>query len=327
MPIYAGTEGRAGGVYNELLFRKQVAEDLGYETSLFNQWDSIKEHCPDSTIFHVFMANNSMLDLTFKLKEYGFKIVLSPIFDTRWGKLKVSFFVSLLYHSRVMHAHLKSGRIICEMSDAICTRSSQESDIVASSFHISRTKIHRILNLPKKHLNSECDIDYKQNIVFFLGNWGTERKNVKRLLRAVLDLNLNLIIAGSASNGPLKQEIIALAKQSPNISIKGFLSSDEVAEIYTKAKVFAMPSLFEGTGLAALDALSYGTNVLITSRGGVRDYFDENAFFVDPLSVESIKKQLKLAMVSDFSPLSSTYLDKFRYKDVLHQTEDMYELL
>ncbi|ROV56457.1 glycosyltransferase, partial [Vibrio ponticus] len=58
----------------------------------------------------------------------------------------------------------------------------------------------------------------------------------------------------------------------------------EIDELYRESKVFAMPSLFEGTGLSALDALNHHCNILITNRGGVDNYFDENAYFVEPTS-------------------------------------------
>lgn len=326
MPIYAGTEGRAGGVYNELLYRKSLAEELGYETELFNQWHSIKDYCPKSVIFHIFMANNAMLDFVNKIKSYGFKIIVSPIFDTRWSCKQVNLFVSSLYRLRTIHAHLKSGRFICESADRICTRSEQESEMVIQGLKIDESKIHKIRNLPKSGLTTRDGMKQESDLVFFLGNWGTERKNVKRLIQAAIDLDLNLVIAGSASNGPLKREIEIMANQSPKISIKGFLSSSEVSDLYEKAKVFAMPSLFEGTGLAALDALTFGTNVLITSCGGVHDYFCENAYFVEPRSLASIKDKLKLALASDFNELSLLYISKFDKTTILEETQAMYEI-
>ncbi|ROV56456.1 hypothetical protein EGH82_23515 [Vibrio ponticus] len=202
MPLYAGTEGEAGGVYNELLYRKSLANQLGYDTEFHNHWESLTKFNPKTDVFHVFMANNGMLDFVIKLKSYGFKVVVSPILDTRWSAKKVWFFVSLIYNLRVIHAHLKSARQICTISDVICSRSEQESEMLSIGLKTNRSKIHCVLNSPKNSIvtHSNLKSTNKKDIVFFLGNWGTERKNVQRLVRAMEGVDAKLVIAGAASD-------------------------------------------------------------------------------------------------------------------------------
>jgi len=327
MPLYAGTEGEAGGVYNELLYRKTLAAKAGYETAFHNHWQALKEFNPEKDVFHVFMANNGMLDFVQKLKSYGFKVVVSPILDTRWSAKRVNFFVSLIYKFRVIHAHLKSARQICTTSDAVCSRSKQESEMLSIGLDTDSSKIHCILNAPKRNLVKQSELDSlsKENTIFFLGNWGTERKNVLRLVKAMNGIDAKLVLAGAASETSIKAEVEILAEKNENIEIKGFLTDDEVESLYRTSRVFAMPSLFEGTGLSALDAMSYGTNVLITTEGGVSDYFDENAYFVNPRSVESIQNGLNAGLSNDFSPLSDDYLKRFELTSILKNTKVMYE--
>jgi glycosyltransferase involved in cell wall biosynthesis len=325
MPLYAGTEGRAGGVYNEILLREKLAEGAGYETVFFNPWNDLKAYDKDRDIFHVFMANNAMLDFVQKVKSYGFKVVVSPILDTQWKPAHVRLLVRAIKKIRVLHAHLKSAAVIAEIADAICSRSAQESVMLKEGLGAKSSKIHKILNLPKTSLKPDNkDFSHKLNKILFVGNWGTDRKNVLKLVKAMEFVNAELIIAGSPSNTTIKNEIIELAAQNNRISIRGFLSEEEMISLYREVKVFAMPSQFEGTGLAALDALSYGTNVVFTENGGVKDYFLENSYFVNPYSIASISKGLNLALLERFEPITEEFSSLYDIEKATILTSEMY---
>ena len=53
-----------------------------------------------------------------------------------------------------------------------------------------------------------------------------------------------------------------------------------------------MPSYYETPGLAALEGGLEGSNVVITRIGGTREYFGELADYLNPYSIESIRKAL-----------------------------------
>jgi len=61
---------------------------------------------------------------------------------------------------------------------------------------------------------------------------------------------------------------------------------------YKCANTFIMPSVYEGTGLAAMEAALAGKRVIITENGGTRYYFGELAAYVNPRSEISIKKAI-----------------------------------
>ena len=61
----------------------------------------------------------------------------------------------------------------------------------------------------------------------------------------------------------LKQEI----GDYSDIKILGFISEEKKMELYSKAKVFALPSICEGVGIVAVDAAYCGCDIVITNDG------------------------------------------------------------
>ena len=56
------------------------------------------------------------------------------------------------------------------------------------------------------------------------------------------------------------------------IERRGFLSNDALRDFYNECAVFLLPSLFEGLGLPAAEAMACGTPVVTTANGGAEDF-------------------------------------------------------
>jgi glycosyltransferase-like protein len=69
----------------------------------------------------------------------------------------------------------------------------------------------------------------------------------------------------------------------------GVLPEDDVPALFELADALVLPSLHEGFGLAALEALAAGVPVVASARPPFTEFLDEScATLVDPLSVEAI---------------------------------------
>lgn len=81
---------------------------------------------------------------------------------------------------------------------------------------------------------------------------------IKAFDRAALD-GWKLVLVGdlSADDAYIRQ-VVEAAKSSPNSVLTGFQSGRALAELYSNAGVFALPSTHEGLPIALLEALSYG---------------------------------------------------------------------
>jgi len=88
--------------------------------------------------------------------------------------------------------------------------------------------------------------------------------------------------------------IIAGHGLEKQVVFRGRLDGDELAAVYSRSHVFAMPFAHEGFGIAALEAMSFGLPVIGSSAGGVREFVrhGENGFLVAPGDHESVGRHI-----------------------------------
>lgn len=74
-----------------------------------------------------------------------------------------------------------------------------------------------------------------------------------------------LVIVGGADHETVySQGIKKMADQAPGMILTGFLSGVPLAELYSNAGLFVLPSSYEGMPIALLEAMSYGLPVLVS---------------------------------------------------------------
>jgi glycosyltransferase involved in cell wall biosynthesis len=134
---------------------------------------------------------------------------------------------------------------------------------------------------------------------FFVGGL-YPRKNIGRLIEAFEQFKKNtgaphrLLIAGKAVYGT--DRWIAQAKESEYARDIKFLgrvqSQEELNRLYNGAEALAYVSLFEGFGIPCLEAMRCGTPVITSNTSSMPEICGKAAYYVDPLSVDSIEKAL-----------------------------------
>lgn len=129
------------------------------------------------------------------------------------------------------------------------------------------------------------------------------RKNQIRLIHAFAALpeaireRSRLVIAGG--RGWHDREIVRLARETPGIEWRGYVTDAEYEELLSSATVFALPSLYEGFGMPVLDALQRGIPVLTSRRGSLPEVAGDAAFFADPEDQSSLTQGLKTLLTDD----------------------------
>ena len=75
---------------------------------------------------------------------------------------------------------------------------------------------------------------------------------------------------------------------APFVKRLGRVGDAELKSLYANAECLALPSLHEGFGLPALEAMAAGTPVVAANTGALPEITGGAAILVDPLSPESI---------------------------------------
>jgi glycosyltransferase involved in cell wall biosynthesis len=88
------------------------------------------------------------------------------------------------------------------------------------------------------------------------------------------------------------------------------------------------PSLYEGFGLPALEALAIGRPVVTSEKGSLKEVVSDAAIFTQPQSVLSIKSSILKALTQDNKDLITKGLkqaSKFTWEKTAKQTINVYK--
>jgi glycosyltransferase involved in cell wall biosynthesis len=129
--------------------------------------------------------------------------------------------------------------------------------------------------------------------VLFVGT-PEPRKNLTRLVSAMTvlgerGLSLDLLVVGAGGWGDG-------VPTGPRIHATGSVTDEELHTLYANATCLALPSLHEGFGLPALEAMAVGTPVVAGRSGALPEVTNGAAILVDPQSVTAIADGIERAM-------------------------------
>jgi len=117
-------------------------------------------------------------------------------------------------------------------------------------------------------------------------------KNQINLVRAMRGLPWKLLLIGRPAPNHMGYLERVKREAGPNVRFLGSVEHNDLPRYYRAAKVHALVSWMETTGLSSLEAGAMGCNLVITDRGDTREYFQDDAFYCEPGSVGSIREAL-----------------------------------
>ena len=145
------------------------------------------------------------------------------------------------------------------------------------------------------------------------------------MIRALNNTKYRLLIIGSASTNQQRYVEECRRIAAPNISFIDSLPQEKLLKYYMEAKVHALPSWFETTGLSSLEAAAMGCNLVITEKGDTREYFENYAFYCDPNSPASIFAAVEMASSSSFNELlRESIYSKYTWHKAAEETFEVY---
>lgn len=124
------------------------------------------------------------------------------------------------------------------------------------------------------------------------------RKNYIRLIRAFARLSPRetvLVIAGG--RGWLYEEVLEEAARFPDrVRILGFVEEEDLPALYRGARLFVMPSFYEGFGLPVLEAMACGVPVVCSGVSSLPEVAGDAALLVDPTDEEGLAEAMRRAL-------------------------------
>ena len=168
---------------------------------------------------------------------------------------------------------------------------------------------NRVTHIPnfldqKKHVINRRDD--RESYYLYFGRL-SEEKGVFTLLRAFLDLNVNLYIVGI---GPLKERMEQYIRQQnmKNVRLYGFKSGQELKDIVGNAKAIILPSeWYENGPYSAIEAMQAERPIIGAYIGGIPELINGNGFFFKSADPEDL-----VAKINRFENMSEREYDAMK---------------
>ena len=229
-----------------------------------------------------------------------------------------------------------------ESADCVVAVSNQMKDDIVKHFNISPDKVAVIhngidLDLWQKRplspaLRSEFGI--QDDFVFFLGR-STKQKGVEYLVDAAADIPCQVVMAmGEADTKEYESVINAKMRGKKNIvQIHKMLNEDQAAQLYSNARAFICPSIYEPFGIINLEAMACQAPVIASAVGGIVEIVvpDKTGILVEPAKPRQLSEAIKRVLAD---PEASVAMGKagrlraeqhFSWKSIAAKTHAMYE--
>jgi len=108
---------------------------------------------------------------------------------------------------------------------------------------------------------------------------------------------ITLVISGK--KGWLYQSVFDKVKElglTKKVVFTGFVDEEDVPDLMGGAKVFTLPSFWEGFGIPAVNAMACGVPVVVSNAGSLPEVVGEAGVMVDPYKPEEIARGIKEAI-------------------------------
>ena len=227
-----------------------------------------------------------------------------------------------------LYARVVLRLVVRRAAAVLCVSESTRNDLLARDLVAETLTVVTPNGLsPEPCSPAELPLECRnQPYVLFVGN-PKPHKNLSRLLDAfgrLGDVALKLVIIGAS----LPAELQTQAKKLGGVQL-GYVPDPLLWTLHRHARALVLPSLHEGFGLPALEAMSVGTPVVGSATGGLPALLGEAGLLVDPYDVDAIASAIRQITTDDelHARLAAAGLARakqYRWEPTVRRTAEAY---
>ena len=226
------------------------------------------------------------------------KIVGDPVWERAYSKARISesfdefqdknYGFSISLQKKVRSFSIKKSDIVVTPSKHL------KNFILNLGFKNKIEIINNGVFIPEENTNIFTNDQINITIVSRL----VSHKNIKKIIRAISDLNDPLIYLNIIGDGPELNQLQKISLESnnkDNIIFHGKLNRDEIDHIFLNSDIYIQASNYEGLPHSLLEAMSYGIPVLCTPVGECKEILgnEDRGYILDlPVSKNNIKSKI-----------------------------------
>ena len=256
--------------------------------------------------FDVVHDNQTLAYGLIKLRDMGVPVVGTihhPITMDKRIDIKHAETLSLKLLKWRWYSFLKMQIKVARKLDPIIVVSENTRKDVVKDFKIDPKKTRKVLHgIDHKTFEPIPSIERKKNQLITTASADVPLKGLIYLIRAYSELlnefsDLSLVVIGKLRDGPTSNE---LDKKDIKNKVKFIsdLTSREIAELYAESTIAISPSVYEGFGFPAGEAMSCGIPLISTNGGSLPEVVGNSGIIVPHSNPNELRKAIKELLLS-----------------------------
>jgi len=172
-----------------------------------------------------------------------------------------------VYYPLLMH------KMVVPKLECLVTVSKTAAQTISRAYNIESSRVKIIYNgVDTESFQPNPKIKKKKNQLVFVGNTEDRKKGIRYLLEALLYLPPQvklLVVDGGAPRHTVMEELLRRFNLKNRVKTTGKIPTDQVARAYQESEIAVVPSVYEGFGFPAAEAMACGLPVVSTDGGAL----------------------------------------------------------
>ncbi|QJT11096.1 glycosyltransferase family 4 protein [Oceanidesulfovibrio marinus] len=139
--------------------------------------------------------------------------------------------------------------------------------------------------------------------------------------------DIKLVIAGDSDHdSQYRRNLFRTAEENERLVMPGYVRGDDLAELYSHARLFVLPSYHEGLPIVALEAMSYGLPLLLSDIVPNKDVGLPERYYYPVGDVDALAQGIgrMLGEEHEEGAFEQMVREKYDWDLIARQTEQVY---
>ena len=193
------------------------------------------------------------------------------------------------------HGFLRMQKKVAPSLKAIITPSHSSKIDISNEFSVNKDFIDVVHNgIDTETFKPNDNKKRIKNRIITTASADVPLKGLKYLINALPKIislypDTELVVIGKAKNNGETMKLIKKLNLLPHIHFKSNLKEEDIVDLYASAELAVIPSLYEGFGFGAGEAMSCGLPLISTLSGGLEDIVKGSCYEIEPGSSVQIE--------------------------------------